>query len=272
MRWPATGDTDPDPVVFGVAVGAVFAVAAMATLAQYAAMAAMGAEPMPGGGMIPAAWLPPCGWGAGRAFGAFAGMWGAMTVTMMLPVLAPMLWRYRQSIGPQAAVRPAGLVVLAGAGYFAVWMTVGALVFAAGAALTSVAARWPWLARATPFTAGAVVLAAGVLQFSGWKARRLACCRQDATCAHPSRGDTGAAWRYGVRAALRCGACCGNLMTVALAVGMMDLRVMAAVTVAIAAERLAPAGGRIGVRIARLVGCVAAGGGLAMIARGAGLL
>lgn len=61
-------------------------------------------------------------------------------------------------------------------------------------------------------------------------------------------------------------------MTVALAVGMMDLRVMAAVTVAIAAERLAPASGRIGVRIARLVGCVAAGGGLAMIARGAGLL
>ncbi|AXF20972.1 hypothetical protein CUJ89_11045 [Burkholderia pyrrocinia] len=268
MTRPAAGDTGPDPRAFGVALVAVFAVAALATLAQHASMAAMGDEPMAGGWMTSAAWLRPCGWGASRAFAAFAGMWGAMTVTMMLPVLAPTLWRYRQSVGPLAAARPTCLVVVAGAGYFAVWMALGALAFPVGGALTAAAVRLPALARAMPFVAGAVVFAAGVLQFSAWKARRLACCRHAAADARRSRADAGAAWRHGVRAAMRCGACCGNLMAVALAVGVMDLRVMAAVTVAIAAERLVPAGERV----ARIVGCVAIGGGIAMIVRAVGLL
>ncbi|MBP0609906.1 MULTISPECIES: DUF2182 domain-containing protein [Burkholderia] len=265
---PKAGETAPDPRAFCVAVAAVFAVAAMALLAQHASMAAMGGEPMPGGWMASAAWLRPCGQGAGRAFAAFAGMWGAMTVTMMLPVLAPQLWHYRQRIGPHAAVRSAWLVVVAGAGYFSVWIALGALVFPAGAALTTAAARLPTLARAMPFAAGAVVLAAGALQFSGWKARRLACCRHAAAHGgHVPRVAAVTAWRYGLRAAIRCGACCGNLMAVALAAGMMDLRMMAAVAVAIAAERVAPAGGRV----ARIVGYAVAAAGIAMVARAAGL-
>jgi len=51
-------------------------------------------------------------------------------------------------------------------------------------------------------------------------------------------------------------------MAVALAAGMMDLRVMAVVTVAIAAERLVPAGERV----ARIAGGVATGAGAMMIA------
>ncbi|WP_423757906.1 DUF2182 domain-containing protein [Burkholderia sp. NLJ2] len=269
MTRPATGDPGRDRRAFGAALVAVFAAAAMATLAQHAAMDAMGGEPMHGGWTLSSAWLRPCGWGAGRAFAAFAGMWGAMTVTMMLPVLAPTLWRYRQRVGSLASARSTWLVVVAGAGYFAVWMALGAIAFPLGSALTAAAARLPVLARAMPFAAGAVVSGAGVLQFSAWKVRRLACCRHAWAHPHPhpSRTDAGAAWRHGVQVAMRCGACCGNLMAVALAAGMMDLRVMAAVTVAIAAERLAP-----GERVARLVGGIAIGGGIAMIARAAGLV
>ncbi|MCA8303731.1 DUF2182 domain-containing protein [Burkholderia seminalis] len=265
---PPTGDTGPDPRAFGGVFAVVFAVAVMATLAQHASMAAMGSEPMAGGWMASAAWLRPCGRGAGHAFAAFAGMWGAMTVAMMLPVLAPTLWRYARRVGPLATARSAWLVVVAGVGYFSVWMALGALVFPAGAALTAAAARLPVLARALPFAAGAVVLAAGMLQFTAWKARRLACCRHAAGDTHRPPVVAGAAWRFGVRAARHCSACCGNLMAVALAAGMMDLRVMAAVTVAIAAERLAPASWRV----ARIAGCAAVGGGIAMIARAAGLL
>ncbi|KVL18398.1 DUF2182 domain-containing protein [Burkholderia sp. MSMB1826] len=266
MTRPTTGDAAADPRAFGAAAVAVFVVAAMATLAQHASMAAMGGEPMSGGWVASAVWLRPCGRGAGRAFAAFVGMWGAMTVTMMLPVLAPQLWHDWQRIGPRTA-RSAWLVVVVGAGYFSVWMALGALVFPAGAALTTAGARLPALARAMPFAAGAVVAAAGALQFSGWKARRLACCRHAAAHAPWPRAAPVTAWRYGVRAATRCGACCGNLMAVALAAGMMDLRVMAAVTVAIAAERVAPAGERV----ARIVGCAAVAGGVAMIVRAAGL-
>lgn len=249
---------------FGAALAVVFGAAIWATLAQHASMDAMGSMPMAGGWTLSAAWLRPCGWRAGRAFAAFAGMWGAMTTTMMLPVLAPVLWRYRQSLGPLGEARAAWLVVVAGAGYFSVWMALGAMVFPGGTALAAVAARLPALAAAMPFAVGAVVLGAGVLQFSGWKARRLACCRRapDDACARRAGAAATVAWWYGVRTALRCGACCGNLMAVALAAGMMDLRVMAVVTVVIAAERLAPHGERV----ARIVGGVAIGAGAAMIA------
>ncbi|HKT62359.1 MAG TPA: DUF2182 domain-containing protein [Burkholderia sp.] len=256
--------------VFGAALVAVFVAAVWATLAQHASMDATGGMPMAGGWTLSAGWLGPCGWGAGRAFAAFAGMWGAMTVTMMLPVLAPVLWRYRQALGMVGAARAAAFVAVAvaGAGYFSVWMALGAVAFPVGRALAVEAARLPALAGAMPFAAGALVIGAGVLQFSGWKLRQLACCRHAAAGAgaRPVAAETGAAWRHGVRAALRCGACCGNLMAIALAAGVMDLRVMAVVTVAIAAERLAPAGGRV----ARIVGGVAIGAGAAMIACAAG--
>ncbi|KVN06366.1 DUF2182 domain-containing protein [Burkholderia diffusa] len=249
---------------FGAVLVTVLGAAIWATLAQHASMDAMGGMSMAGGWTLSAGWLRPCGWRAGRAFAAFAGMWGAMTVTMMLPVLAPVLWRYRQSLGPVGEARAASWVAVAGAGYFSVWMALGALLFPGGTALAAVAARLPALAAAMPFAAGAVVLGAGVLQLSGWKARRLDCCRHapDDACARRAGAAAAVAWWYGVRTALRCGACCGNLMAVALAAGMMDLRVMAAVTVAVAAERLAPAGERV----ARIVGGLAIGAGAAMIA------
>jgi len=253
---------------FGVALVAVFAAAVWATLAQHASMDATGGMPMAGGWTLSAGWLRPCGWRAGRAFAAFAGMWGAMTVTMMLPVLAPVLWRYRQTLGMVGAARAAAFVAVAGAGYFSVWVALGVVAFPVGRALAVEATRLPALAAAMPFAAGALVIGAGALQFSGWKMRRLACCRHApaGAGARSMAAETGAAWRHGVRAARRCGACCGNLMAIALAAGVMDLRVMAVVTVAIAAERLAPAGGRV----ARIVGGVAIGAGATMIACAAG--
>jgi predicted metal-binding membrane protein len=36
----------------------------------------------------------------------------------------------------------------------------------------------PAVARAVPIAIGVVVLAAGALQFTAWKARHLACCRE----------------------------------------------------------------------------------------------
>ncbi|WP_175723112.1 DUF2182 domain-containing protein [Burkholderia ambifaria] len=258
----ATGAAGGGRLAFGAALAAVFAAAVWATLAQHAAMDAIGGMPMAGGWTLSAGWLRPCGWRAGHAFAGFAGMWGAMTVTMMLPVLAPVLWRYRQSLGPAGDARAAWFVAIVGAGYFAVWMAVGAVVFPVGAALAAAATRLSALAAAMPFAAGALMLAAGMLQFSGWKMRRLACCRHASDDEGAGRAGAGSAWRHGVRAALRCGACCGNLMAVALAAGMMDLRVMAVVTVAIAAERLVPAGERV----ARIVGGVATGASAAMIA------
>lgn len=249
---------------FCAALAAAFAAALWATLALHASMDAMGGTPMAGGWTLSAAWGGSCGWRPGRAFGEFVGMWAAMTATMMLPVLAPELWRYRRRMGASGDARAGWRVVVAGAGYLGVWLVLGAMVFPVGAGLAAAAARLPALAAAMPTAAGAVMLAAGALQFSGWKRRRLACCRHMAAADDDGpRAGVGAAWLYGLRAGVRCAACCGNLMGAAVAAGMMDLRVMTIVTAAIDAERLAPGGACV----ARVVGGVALGAGAVMVVR-----
>jgi predicted metal-binding membrane protein len=124
--------------------------------------------------------------------------------------------------------------------------------------------RQPALARGVPMAIGAIVLIAGAVQFTGWKARLLACCRKPSPV---DRADVGAAWRYGVRLGFDCCRCCAGPMAILLVVGVMDLRVTALVTAAITAERLAPDGERA----ARAVGVVAIGVGVWLIARAVGL-
>ena len=56
-------------------------------------------------------------------------------------------------------------------------------------------------------------------------------------------------------------------MAILLVIGIMDLRAMAAVALAIAIERLAPGGERV----ARAIGAVVIAGGLVLIAQASGL-
>ncbi|GIL38163.1 DUF2182 domain-containing protein [Roseiterribacter gracilis] len=174
---------------------------------------------------------------------SFVAMWTVMMVAMMLPSLMPALCRYRDAA--RGTERLGVATLLASAGYFFVWALCGVVVLALATAL-------PSLASATPFAVGCVMLTAGALQFTGWKARTLACCRGG--CGQQS------ALRWGVRHGLQCVACCAGPTAVLLVLGMMDLRAMAAVTVAITAERLA------GLRVARALGVVAIGAGLVLVA------
>jgi predicted metal-binding membrane protein len=109
-----------------------------------------------------------------------------------------------------------------------------------------------------------VVLVASAFQFTAWKARRITCRGESCPSLH---GDAGTAWRYGMHLGVDCARCCAGLMVIPLVMGIMDLRVMAAVTVAITAERLAPAG----MRVARGVGVVGVGVGLLLLVRAPGL-
>jgi predicted metal-binding membrane protein len=56
--------------------------------------------------------------------------------------------------------------------------TGGRVAFPLGVALAAAEMRMPALARAVPMAVGVVVVIAGALQFSAWKARHLACCRE----------------------------------------------------------------------------------------------
>jgi predicted metal-binding membrane protein len=197
------------------------------------------------------------------AAAGYLGMWMAMMVPMMLPSLVPMLSRYRRSVRDVERIRLHGLTALVGVGYFAIWAVVGATAYAVGLGLMAVETRWGTVERWLPVATGVVLLVAGGLQFTSWKARQLALCRDGSGCGCPPAPTALGAWRHGVSLGVRCSLCCGSLMLALLAIGMMDLVAMAAVALAISAERLTP----VPLQVARVAGVAIVVVGVLTIAR-----
>jgi predicted metal-binding membrane protein len=249
---------------FGVSA-LLFAASAAVTIVWCASMSGMGGMPMPGGWTMSMAWMRMPGQTWSGAAASFLGMWIVMMVAMMLPSLVPMLWRYRQAVSRRGETRLGGLTVLVGLGYFSVWTAFGMVAFPLGVALAELEMQEPALARAVPIAVGVVVLVAGALQITAWKARHLACCRGTSGYGSTLSADAGTAWRHGLRLGLHCSCCCAGLTAVLLVTGVMDLRAMAVVAAAITLERLAPGGERV----ARAIGIVVVGAGLFLIAQAA---
>jgi predicted metal-binding membrane protein len=231
----------------------LFVASAVATIESCRSMSSMGGMLMPGDWTMSMAWmrLPGQSWPGAAA--SFLGMWIVMMIAMMLPSVAPVLSRHRQALGECCARRLDTLTALAGAGYFLVWALIGLAAFPFGVALAGLAMHSLSFARVVPVVAGVVVLLASALQFTPWKARQLSCCSNPrdsgnalrATPCCRSRLPTDTAMdslRFGLQLGLRCSYCCAGQTAVLLAMGVMDLRVMAVVTAATTLERLAPRG------------------------------
>ena len=221
---------------------------------------------MAGGATMSTMWMPMPGQSWAGAAASFVAMWTVMMVAMMLPSLVPTLHRYRLAIGKSSAARAGVLTALVALGYFGVWSALGAVVFPLGAALAVAQMQLPALARALPVAAGAVVLLAGFGQFTALKARHLAVGPVASGNGHTLSAEMGAAWRHGLCLGIHCTFCCAGLTASGVALGVMDLRVMAVVTAAITAERLAQAGARV----ARAIGAVGIVTGALLIARAVG--
>jgi len=179
------------------------------------------------------------GWGA-TTFALVALMWGAMTLAMMLPSAAPMIFTYAE-IADTAARKGEPVVspfTLAG-GYMVVW-----LAFAAGATIAQlVLARFalldPGMASASGLFSGAIFVAAGVYQFSALKHSCLQQCQQPfpfffANWATTPRGVL----RLGVKQGLYFVGCCWAMMLVMFAVGVMNVIWMAALGMVMTIEKI----------------------------------
>lgn len=175
----------------------------------------------------------------------------AMMVAMMLPSVAPTLWRHHRQLRAMRAPRAGIRAMLVVVGYAGVWTAIGLALSALSPA------------RVAPWMAGAVVLCAGALQRSRWKADRLLRCRTACVAPDAVSKSIMAAWRVGCRLGIDCSLSCAAPMAVLLVSGLMDARMMAVVTAAITAERVAPGGARI----ARLTGGLALITGLVMCAQ-----
>jgi predicted metal-binding membrane protein len=248
--------------LFGVSA-LLFLAAAAATIVLSTSMS--GGMSMPGGWTMSMAWMRMPGQTWLNTASSFLGMWTLMMAAMMLPSLAPMLWRYQQAIAGAGEKRRGRLTVLVGVGYFCVWTAFGIIAFPLGAALAAIEMQQPALARAVPMAVGVVVVMAGGLQLTTWKARHLVCCREMPGPGRTLPADAGAAWRYGLSLGRHCSSCCAGLIAILLVIGVMDLRAMLLVAAAITAERLAPRGEHV----ARALGVVIIAIGLLLIVQGA---
>ena len=223
-------------------------------------MAGMGGTPMPGGWVLSMAWTRMCGQSWAEAAGAFLGMWMVMTLVMMGPVLGRALWRYGRCVPAASTARVGALAMVVSAVYLLVWGWTGLAVYTAGAWLAVMELRYPPIARLVPLASALLLAVAGALQFTAWKERQLGRCLDACNPSIAFPPGARGAWRHGRRLGWHCAVCCAPLTAAMLTLGVMDLRVLGVATIAVAAERLAPAARPF----ARL-------NGVAMLAAGAAL-
>src|SRR3712207_5894498 len=201
-------------------------------------------------------------------FAMTIGMWAVMMVGMMLPAAAPMVLFFatfsRRSRERGHTVAPVGAFV---SGYVAVWSAFALAATTLQWALDRAALLTPHMAAISPVLGGAILVAAGVYQWTPLKDACLGLCRSPvAFLMGRWRAGAGGACRMGAEHGAYCVGCCWALMALLFVGGVMDLLWVAAITLAVLAEKLAPRGGWI----ARATGAALVIGGAWVIAAGIG--
>jgi len=194
-----------------------------------------------------AAWMMTSNWNFSRLVLLFA-MWVVMMAGMMLPSAAPAFLLYASVIrrSPDGARTPAHVYAFAG-GYLLVW-TVFSL---AATVLQRLLAGWlllsPMMDAQDSKFGGALLIAAGVFQFTPMKRACLESCRSPAEfiTTHWRAGVAGGFY-LGVAHGLFCLGCCWALMLLLFVGGVMNLWWIAALTVFVLLEKLAPFGAQGG--------------------------
>lgn len=184
------------------------------------------------------AWSPP------RAILIFL-MWWVMMIAMMTPSAAPTLLLFsalkRASGGAALALAHSGLFL---AGYLLCW----ALFSVAATALQWLLQSAGLIAAAmmtidSGAMAGAVLVAAGLYQFTPLKTACLRHCRSPAQfLTEHRRGGASGAMQMGMHHGIYCVGCCWALMALLFVGGIMNLYWIAGIAALVAIEKTAPFG------------------------------
>ena len=174
----------------------------------------------------------------GLALLPFLGLWVVMMAAMMLPSVAPVavLWTRLISGASTGSGRVMRMSLFLG-GYLLAWAAFGAVAFAAlagtGRLLTASPTAAKWLGVA-------IFITAGIYQLTPWKDWCLRRCRSPIGALMYYLGFKGRSRdvRVGLHHGATCAGCCWGLMILLIAVGVMNVAVMAALAVVIFAEKL----------------------------------
>ena len=216
----------------------------------------MDMDSMPG---MAAPWTP-------TTFALTFAMWWVMMLGMMVPSAAPMILTFATlNRGKRARGQsfvPTSIFTL---GYLVAW---GAFSLAATLAqwqLDRIALLSPMLATTSPVLGGALLILAGLYQFTPLKLACLRNCRSPfAFVLNHWRDGWLGALRMGLEHGVYCLGCCWVLMMLLFVVGVMNLLWVAGIAVLVLAEKLFPGG----IWIARAGGGVMVGLGVFVLMHG----
>jgi predicted metal-binding membrane protein len=241
-----------DRTVVLAALAAVTAAAWLYVLGLGAAMhpegAAMGgASGMEAASMSMAGTVAPSlgPWGAGD-FGFMFAMWALMMVGMMLPSAAPMILLYAR-VARQAATRgkPFAATAWFAGGYVLAWTAFALLATLAQWALERAVLLTPMMATSSAALGGAILIAAGLYQWTPLKDRCLSQCQSPLVFIQRHGGFRSApagALKLGARHGFYCIGCCWALMGLLFVGGVMNVLWIAGIAVLVLIEKVVPAG------------------------------
>ena len=192
-------------------------------------------------------------------------MWAVMMVGMMTPSVAPMVLLYaRVARQARAAQKPFAAAGWFAAGYFLSWIGFSLVAALLQAALHGAALLTPMMKSTSGVLGGAILIAAGLFEWSPLKNICLVQCQQPLQFIQRHGGfksDAPGSLLLGLRHGAYCVGCCWALMLLLFVGGVMNLLWIAALAALVILEKLVVRGPLI----PRLTGAVMIAGGLFLL-------
>lgn len=173
--------------------------------------------------------------------GLVFAMWSVMMVAMMLPSAAPMLLLFAALGRRTQQARPRMAWAAFVGGYVAVWLAFSVLMTLAQWGLLEARLVSPMMEASSEWLSGALLVMAGLFQFTPLKQACLAKCRSPLSflVAEWRKGLRGA-WIMGVRHGLFCLGCCWLIMLLLFVLGIMNVLWIAVLAAFVLLEKTLP--------------------------------
>lgn len=190
------------------------------------------------------AWMMTARWDLPHVMLLWA-MWTVMMAAMMLPSASPVVLLYGAAARRAAEGTAARQTYALAAGYLVMWTAFSLAATALQRALASLLLVSPMMEAASARVSAALLLVAGIYQFTPLKHACLHTCRSPLGFLMGRwRNGWSGAFRMGLEHGLHCVGCCWALMLLLFAGGVMNVAVVVALTAFVAFEKLVPLGRR----------------------------